>query len=172
MGFGIGESSAKNRQSTINANVGVQGQGAVGVTGSLGRNATMASVGGVAIAPIKLKGGKASSNVVNITTTTTDKDAFSTIGQMAANSSWVASEAINSSHQIAINSLLAVQNANETAARLSEMSVGGAIEVAGMAAPISEGNLELARNKKTIIIAVVAIIVIGLAVYYRKKIML
>lgn len=154
---------------TTNQQIGIQQARDVATQSIVGRvSGNVAGQGATLLAP---RLGKGAHSVINITTTTTDKEAFSTIGQIATNSQSLASEAINASHQIAINSLQSAQSANETAARLAELSVGGAIQVAGMAAPVSEGNLALAANKKQLIIAVIVVIAIAGAIYYRKKIM-
>ena len=169
--FDFASSGPKVKQTTTNQQVGVQGQGATGVSGTA-RQGAIAGAGAVAIAPINLRtiGKGAIGPTVNITTTTTDREAFSTIGQISNNQAAISVAAVNASHQLAINSLAAMSDSNKTAALLAENAVGGAIEVAGMAAPVSEGNISLAagRNRVLVIVSVVFTIAIVAYVYRRK----
>lgn len=157
------------KATTTNQQVGVQGTGAMGASGTI--KGAQAVGGSVAIGPINIKnkssGGKGSTpggTSVSITTMTTDPQAFAAIRDIAGKSSDVAMQSIYASHQQVIGALSTLQT-------VSEGAIAGNQAIAAQAAPVSEGNQFLAGsgNARKMVIATVVIVGIVVSVYIYKR---
>lgn len=157
------------KATTTNQQVGVQGTGAMGASGTI--KGAQAVGGSVAIGPINIKnktgGGKGSTpggTTLSITTMTTDPQAFAAIRDIAGKSSDVAMQTINASHQQVIGALSTLQT-------VSEGALAGNQAIAAQAAPVSEGNQFLASssNVRKAVIATVVIVGIVAAVYVYRR---
>jgi hypothetical protein len=160
------------KATTTNQQVGVQGTGAMGASGTI--KGAQAVGGSVAIGPINIKnksgsGGKNSTGgtggtSVSITTMTTDPQAFAAIKDIAGKSSDVAMQSIYASHQQVIGALSTLQT-------VSEGALAGNQAIAAQAAPVSEGNQFLASSsnvRKAVIATVVIVGVIATVYVYRR----
>lgn len=171
--FDFLSSGPKTTATTTNQQVGVQGPGAVGVSGTA-KSGSIAGAGAVAIAPITIRnksgaGGKNSTGgtggtSVSITTMTTDPQAFAAIKDIAGKSSDVALQSIYASHQQVIGALSTLQT-------VSEGALAGNQAIAAQAAPVSEGNQFLASssNVRKAVIATVVIVGVVAAVYFYRR---
>lgn len=146
MGSLFKSSSAK--QSTSNQQVGVQGTGAIGQSGTVG--GSQAASGAVALGNITGTG-----QTINITS--------SDIAALESNQA-IATTAINAANITSIHALETLQMGQNNAAALIAQTQAGANQVALAATPVSAGEVATAATatlKPILTVAVVAAVVIG-----------